>query len=378
MATVDTKDTRAGVFVDATGLAALRGVVRQRVHSLEQLLETQVDGLWQSLEMLVLYERLHVDGYVLAEWKSARKVADALGEVVVFHTDFSLSYRAADYAIHLVNQMPPLRKLAGCESLPAWFLGEFIGELYSFKEMSEQMVWGGDMANLDKQVELSENRLSRTSISSVMRSSICDAERAIYYYFMARQLGLPYLPNSYRSAIYRALLYAEKPLALRVGNQKEDRHTIEADLMEFINRTVRVPRWEARAAMLPSEYWSVDISPLSAMIFRESARARVTLVDAALAIRARPEAKAFRQFCSSLRKAIQDGRHDRVDKELEELRRVSEEWADIADARPFRRRRITIGSLLNTDIEILDPKIEMPALLKRKKHLIFLHELAVS
>ena len=372
-------DDPAGVFVDATSLDTLKDVIDRRVESLGQLLESRVDGLWQSLEMLVLYEKLHVDGFVLAEWDTARAVAEALSDVVEFHTDFSLSFRAADYAIRLVDQMPRLRQLAGREGLPSWFLGEHLAELFSFKEMSEKIVWAQGVAGLGELEALEESRLSRYSISSVMSSSIHDAERAIYYYFLARQLGLPYLPNSYRSAVYRALLYSEKPLRRTPQDSESgEQSTIEMDIVRFIEKTARVPRWEARSEILPSELWSVDISPLSALIFRESARTRTTLVEAALAVRERPETKHFRKFCSSLRKAIQEGRNEKVDRDLEELSRVAADWAKMSDASPFRRRRLTIGSILKTDVEILDPKIKVPFLLSRRKHLVFLHELAMA
>lgn len=366
------------VFIDNTSLAALAGIEKRPISSWQDINPNYLDIILQMLEAIVIYDELHVDGFVLSKNNRAAQIAKLLKSVVVPRRySHKMRFRAALQACKIVNLIPSLNEFVGQNNILPWKTDSF--DLFTLRSMMDEFLAGIDDDFSSTAIDPLDLVGHISHVRIVLESSTALAERTLVYYFMSRASRLSYVPHVFRTPLYRQLLLCEEAAPHRSDEfQNEEEYSSESvssNVVKYVKKHCTNIRRKQRGILFPVQSIDLDVSPVSALVLQEGCKSRINLLSAALRIRESKEARSFRKWCAQIISLAHQGKMKSVDREARKLKAKCDEWASGADLDLARHRKITIGKLVKTDLVIKDPIIPPLRFISPKNHWLFLHQL---
>jgi hypothetical protein len=314
------------------------------------------------IQSLIIYERLVVDGFVLANDEDSMAVAKLFPQVVkaLYLTDEE-RIRVGD----LVGHERP-------------FLGALVS---SHPELKEPDLWAARLdfdkdlfdhfeRSLPARVKDADRKRNGEALTLDIPYWLARSDehvpRTYFYAILAKAFRIPYAPHPYRCPILK--VFVEKQIDAA-------RDTI----LRFDRLIGQVGQELARTF---SGYdIALDIPPVAQYVVHTTEH-RHDLVERILEVRGTKHARDFRAWCAELQAALAAGRPGLADAQrlYAELEKACDLWSkDLRDQVAYKRRKLKISSVLKllgveSEFEVKDPILFGGAF----KHLLFLNDLVSS
>lgn len=296
------------------------------------------------VESVVIYDTLFVPQDVLNLNKSCKKVVNLLENIIVGKTNQQTPHCRHD---HVDYKMVTERFRPFIEKHRPFRAFEENPDLYQIEKEGVPEGWSLPGCSM---------RWEEPPLSF--------AERHTYYTWycvhLAAALGTNYAPNPTRKGLF------DNPDFLKFPHFP----SFERDLIDYF-QDIRSKFFKSMAEVFPSVARGFEI-PLVYNYVKASSRSPKDIPTETLKLRNSKEAQAFRNLCSELEEAMQNGDITTIDKVKNEVKYLEERWSESILPQRSTKKWTVFWMIGGTDFKT--PWFSFNAV-DRKPHFVFLHEL---
>lgn len=220
-----------------------------------------------------------------------------------------------------------------------WYLKPFIDSaLFDFSNNFSQRMLVNELSRIVGLLNFNidgENLQKRNYLGPMRFFRMTGAiKKQAYYLTLSKFLGVPYLPNPFRSVVYRAYITANNDPGFARDieerwsstNHELNDGLIEENVIKEFEKYVIAPIDEKLNRIAPWEIFTFFLPPLSRRIYEFSAKKKCNAVEAAIEIRNSENAKAFRRWCKEILEAYEGMNRKELFKLLASLNAECASW----------------------------------------------------
>lgn len=342
-------------------------------------------SLLQMAEMIILYDQIFLDNILVNVLYEVNNMVKILSDIIIpIDIDQKIRVNAAVQAISLAKEVPELSAFfwatVGCriDGFAVHNSNDFTTDAFDrniIREVARKIHTEDRILPVPKEIE----NLIYWSSGGVM-------SRGLYYYYLSRFTGIPYVPFPIRVPLYKLLMDAEQSKDVSsydvYKNVGEHMIYIKRQSEEALKGIIKYVEAQGKAFRdsMEGDNWhmadhSIELSSVAKMVLNKSKAKRMPIIDVAMEIRESTEAIAFRKWIKKYQMAISNCDYEAVNKCKLEIANACKYWGSDEGVFGHKNNKIKVGSFVSTELVIKNKLIKIPKYLDRNKHLLFLHDI---